>query len=149
MAARKRRIYLAGPLGFSEAGRFFQRVLTKRLSKQYKVVDPFKLTKKSKIALFFVMSRALAPAHWRTYYGAVALLLFVDSLWGFIAEKIHNSPIDSWIYLNFGFAIVVGAMLLAQKHIKPYLATIIGLVAVLIRISLDYFLAWNFYFPTV
>jgi nucleoside 2-deoxyribosyltransferase len=45
----RKRIYLAGPLGFSEAGRLFQRVLTERLSKRYKIIDPFKLTKKSKI----------------------------------------------------------------------------------------------------
>jgi nucleoside 2-deoxyribosyltransferase len=45
-----KRIYLAGPLGFSEAGRVFQGVLTKRLSKRgYRVINPFKLTKKSKI----------------------------------------------------------------------------------------------------
>jgi nucleoside 2-deoxyribosyltransferase len=51
MAAQKsrRRIYLAGPLGFSEAGRYFQTVFAKRLSKRYRVIDPFKLTKKSKI----------------------------------------------------------------------------------------------------
>jgi nucleoside 2-deoxyribosyltransferase len=45
----KKRIYLAGPLGFSEAGRLFHGVLAKKLSKRYKVIDPFKLTKKSKI----------------------------------------------------------------------------------------------------
>ena len=46
----KKGIYLAGPLGFSEAGRHFQTVLAKRLSKRgYRVIDPFKLTKKSKI----------------------------------------------------------------------------------------------------
>jgi nucleoside 2-deoxyribosyltransferase len=39
----KKRIYLAGPLGFSEAGRLFQSVLAKKLSKRYKVIDPFKL----------------------------------------------------------------------------------------------------------
>jgi len=45
----KKRIYLAGPLGFSEAGRLFQSVLAKKLAKRYRVIDPFKLTKKSKI----------------------------------------------------------------------------------------------------
>jgi len=59
MSVRKRKkcIYLAGPLGFSEAGRLFNGVLAKKLSKRYKVIDPFKLTKKSKIQAILKLPR--------------------------------------------------------------------------------------------
>ena len=53
----KKCIYLAGPLGFSEAGRLFHGVLAKKLSKRYKVIDPFKLTKKSKIQAILKLPR--------------------------------------------------------------------------------------------
>ena len=53
----KKRIYLAGPLGFSEAGKLFNGVLAKRLSKRYNVIDPFKLTKKSKIQAILKLPR--------------------------------------------------------------------------------------------
>jgi len=53
----KKRIYLAGPLGFSEAGRLFQGILAKKLAKRYRVIDPFKLTKKSKIQRILKLRR--------------------------------------------------------------------------------------------
>ena len=59
MSVRKsrKRIYLAGPLGFSEAGRLFQGILAKKLAKRYWVIDPFKLTKKSKIQRILKLRR--------------------------------------------------------------------------------------------
>jgi nucleoside 2-deoxyribosyltransferase len=49
MAQLPKRIYLAGPLGFSEAGNEFKDVLVKKLSDLgYQVVDPFKLIPASK-----------------------------------------------------------------------------------------------------
>lgn len=56
MAARQRKkrglkIYLAGPLGFSEAGRVFQVVIVKTLEALgHTVLDPFALTDAKKIA---------------------------------------------------------------------------------------------------
>jgi len=46
------RIYLAGPLGFSESGRnFADRILIPELSRLgFQIIDPFKLTDQSKIA---------------------------------------------------------------------------------------------------
>jgi hypothetical protein len=100
-------------------------------------------------ALFFVMSRALAPAHWVTYYGCVAVLLWVDSIWGLIAVKIHGSPIYDWIFLNMFFGLVVVVMLVRHKHLTDRQAIIIGLVAVFIRTVADYWLSWGFYFPSL
>src|SRR5260370_24678481 len=61
-------------------------------------------------ALFFVMSRALAPLQWQTYYGSVLTLLWVDSIWGLAAAKLHKTPIEPWIYLNLGFGAIVALM---------------------------------------
>lgn len=50
MAQPVARIYLAGPLGFSEAGDMFKTTLVEKLSGLgYEVVDPFKLTPASEI----------------------------------------------------------------------------------------------------
>jgi hypothetical protein len=98
-------------------------------------------------ALFFIMSRALSPSHWDTYYGSVLVLLFLDSFWGLMAAKFHHTPIEAWIYLNIGFGVIVGVMLLARKKLSNEIATAAGFTAVLIRTGLDYYLSWNFYFP--
>jgi len=99
-------------------------------------------------ALFFIMSRALAPAHWAAYYLAVVVLLLVDTVWAFTAVAwLHQTPIQPWMFLNLGFGIVVGAMLLWRAMFIPSAAVAIGFVAVLIRTLLDYYLTWDFYFP--
>ena len=47
---RKLRVYLAGPLGFSEFGRTAQEGLAQELARLgYEVIDPFKLTSKEEI----------------------------------------------------------------------------------------------------
>jgi nucleoside 2-deoxyribosyltransferase len=48
-ARGKKRIYLAGPLGFSEGGNVFKETLTNTIANLgYEVIDPFKLTPESK-----------------------------------------------------------------------------------------------------
>lgn len=98
-------------------------------------------------ALFFIMSRALAPTHWTTYYGAVMTLLWVDSLWGWTAAILHAAPIDPWIILNLIFGAAVAVMLWLRSHLSPAVATAIGAAAVLVRTGLDYYFTWSFYFP--
>ena len=98
-------------------------------------------------ALFFIMSRCLSPLHWKTYYGSVIALLWIDSVWGLVVAKLHQTPIEAWIYLNLCFGAVVGIMLFSHLRLKDHWATTIGFVAVLLRTGLDYYLNWNFYFP--
>jgi hypothetical protein len=82
-------------------------------------------------ALFFIMSRALDPEHWRTYYGSVLTLLWVDSIWGLLAATLHNTPIAWWIYLNFGFGAIVALMLFQSKlQLTKEEATWIGFISV-------------------
>jgi nucleoside 2-deoxyribosyltransferase len=56
------RIYLAGPFGFSEAGRdFADRVLVPELIRLgFQVIDPFKLTDQAKIAAVLALPTAEA-----------------------------------------------------------------------------------------
>lgn len=98
-------------------------------------------------ALFFIMSRALAPAQWETYYGSVLALLWVDSVWGLLASAFHQTPIEWWIYLNLGFGAVVFLMLSQHGRLTNQQATTFGVLWVLLRTMLDYGLTWNFYFP--
>jgi hypothetical protein len=98
-------------------------------------------------ALFFIMSRALSPIHWVTYYGVVVTLLWVDSIWGLSAAWLHNTPIENWIWLNLGFGFIVVILLLTRAHLSDRAATRIGAVAVLLRTVLDYYTTWSFYFP--
>jgi|SRR5580704_162498 hypothetical protein len=98
-------------------------------------------------ALFFVMSRALAPERWITFYGAIVALLWVDSVWGLIAAKLHAGGIESWIYLNLIFGAIVAVMLALQARLKGYWPVGLGAAAILIRTILDYYFNWSFYFP--
>jgi hypothetical protein len=98
-------------------------------------------------ALFFVMSRALKPMHWVTYYLSVWALLWVDSAWGLVAAYNHGTPIQAWSWLNLGFGLIVAAMLSRRASLSSSTATGVGAIAVLLRTALDYFFSWNFYFP--
>lgn len=65
----------------------------------------------SEAALFFVVSRALSGAQWRRYYLCVLTLLLIDTVWIMASTYLHSSPIERWMFLNMGFAVVIGALL--------------------------------------
>src|SRR5262245_23645818 len=98
-------------------------------------------------ALFFVMSRALSPAHWLTYYRSVVMLLGVDVIWGLLSANMHGSPIGPWFYINSSFGFILAIMLFMRGHLSDKMATVVGAGAMLIRTTLDYCMAWSFYFP--
>jgi hypothetical protein len=100
-------------------------------------------------ALFFVMSRALAPAQWGRFYTTVLLLLVVDSFWGGVVTVVHDTPVEAWIILNIGFACGVFLLLWwhRSKTITLYAARL-AMAMVIIRTLLDYYYSWNFYLPT-
>lgn len=54
-------------------------------------------------AFFFVMSRSLSSEHWRRFYGALLLLLVVDSIW-IIVCLCRGIPLEVWLILNFVLA---------------------------------------------
>jgi hypothetical protein len=100
-------------------------------------------------SLFFIMSRALSPAHWRAYYIAVLTLLAADSLWGLtILLHLSGNPAKYWIVLNIFFAVVVSGILYKFRgEERSDAASRLGLIAVSIRTILDYYVLWDFYFP--
>jgi hypothetical protein len=98
-------------------------------------------------ALFFVMSRALSEDRWRSYYGAVLVLLVVDSIWGAVSWYSHGGPTTVWIILNLSFAVVLLLILLLTPRQRSWVGAMAGLIAVSIRTMLDYALTWQLYFP--
>jgi hypothetical protein len=99
-------------------------------------------------ALFFVMSRALPAAQWLRYYACVLILLIVDSIWVWASHYFHSSPIETWMFLNFGFGAVVLVMLLCARKCSAALwISMVGAVIVLLRTGLDYWFNWSVYFP--
>ncbi len=98
-------------------------------------------------ALFFVMSRALAAAQWRRYYGCVLVLLIVDSVWVGISKWLHSSPIQPWMFLNIGFAVVVIITLSLLRAPQSRPASLLLMAAVILRTILDYAMLWTIYFP--
>jgi hypothetical protein len=97
-------------------------------------------------AIFFVMSRALPARHWRRYYGAVLLLLLVDSIWGAVtlARGVH---VGFWIILNAVLATVLLLMLWWERGTHETLRpSIICALTVLMTTSSSYLVMTDFYF---
>ena len=59
-------------------------------------------------AFFFIMSRSFSPDRWKRYYGALALLLVIDSVWiGFAYRR--GVEVGTWFVLN----VILGCVLAA------------------------------------
>jgi nucleoside 2-deoxyribosyltransferase len=104
-------------------------------------------------ALFFAMSRTLGLEHWARFYVVVFILLAVDSLWGF-SVRLHSNAasvrvIEHWTMLNL-VTIVLLALLIefGRSFPRPHLLASLGLVGMLARTILDYWISWDFYFPS-
>lgn len=99
-------------------------------------------------ALFFLMSRALSPVHWVTFYGAVVTLLWFDTVWVWATTEFHsNQPPAIWVVLNLIFGAAAMAMIFARSKLSNETAVRIGFVGLLARTISDYTFSWNFYFP--
>jgi hypothetical protein len=100
-------------------------------------------------AIFYVMARAIPPRLWRRYYGAVLMLLAVDTIWAAVS-LLRGIQVGFWVVLNAILAAVLLAVLWwersdrgAQEPLRP---AIICAVAVAITTSLSYFVMTDFYF---
>ncbi|HET7086983.1 MAG TPA: nucleoside 2-deoxyribosyltransferase [Rhizomicrobium sp.] len=111
------------------------------------LVDGFFFTLEA--ALFFVMSRALAPEHWKRFYFSVFCLLVADSVWALLAIYWHKAPVGKWLVLNLASTMVVGLLLWGRrKALKlPTLLNCALLLGAVGRTVLDYYFMWDFYFP--
>ena len=103
-------------------------------------------------SIFFFMSRALSPDHWRSFYTAVVILLWYDTFWVWASTELHsNHPPEVWSVLNIVFGALAALMLYLRRGKSDYnqIIVVIGCMGLFVRAALDYFLSWNFYFPSV
>jgi hypothetical protein len=98
-------------------------------------------------ACFFVMSRAMAPKHWRSFYAAVLALMVIDIFWTTVTYR-RGIHVGAWIYIDLVIVAVVGAMFLFERG-KPFSMrpTYTGLVLLASCTIVSYWLERNIYFP--
>lgn len=103
--------------------------------------------------VFFAEASLLFAAGWSLRSGiasfiCLGLLLFVDMIWGFISHQIHfpgkKSHVRKWSAINIGALVL--AFLIVTYPFQPK-SWVLAVVAVL-RSVVDYWLCWDFYFPT-
>lgn len=102
---------------------------------------------------FFVEAIFLFAAGWSLRSGIIpfvclGLLLFTDMVWAFISHQIHfpgrKSHAVKWSAINIT-SIVVAILVVAF----PFQSKILVLMVIaVVRSLVDYWLCWNFYFPT-
>lgn len=98
-------------------------------------------------ACFFVMSRAMAPKHWRNFYAAVLALMLIDIFWTTVTYR-RGIHVGAWIYIDLVIVAVVGAMFLFERG-KPFSMrpTYTGLALLASCTIVSYWLERNIYFP--
>jgi nucleoside 2-deoxyribosyltransferase len=115
---RKSRIYLAGPLGFSELGRTGQDSLAQELARLgYEVIDPFKLTSKEEIdrvaglhsldeqrEAWRVLNRQIGETNRKAIDGANALVAVLDGV-----------DVDSGTAAEIGYAYARGKPIVGYR----------------------------------
>jgi hypothetical protein len=71
-------------------------------------------------AMFFVMSRSLAPSHWIRFFASLALLLIVDSIWIGVSI-VRGAELWPWIILNgaLGAALICLFFTFRKKPLGP------------------------------
>ena len=103
-------------------------------------------------ACFYVMSRALAPKHWRHFYGAVLVLMAIDIVWTGITWH-RGMPVGAWLWIDIAIvAVLGGTMLVARgrhwhargRHMLPSWILVVTLA---ITTALSYWLEADIYFP--
>ncbi len=96
--------------------------------------------------ILFLLSRALKPADWVTFYGWVAILLLIDAAWGLGVCAIHDARTVWWAAVNLAFAPL---LLLACWWGRQWRGTGAPdcLVLLCLRTVMDYWSSWTLYFP--
>jgi hypothetical protein len=99
-------------------------------------------------ACFYVMAGALAPRHWRHFYGAVLALMTIDMVWTVITYR-RGIHVGAWIYIDLVVMIVLGGtMWLARgRTFSTMLPSWILMVTLGITTALSYWLESAIYFP--
>jgi nucleoside 2-deoxyribosyltransferase len=140
IAQTQTRIYLAGPLGFSEAGNQFKDMLVDKLKQTgYEVVDPFRLTPKQKFDEIDKMKtldekheawQKLNPEIGRTNQRAIdscnAVLAILD-----------GQDVDSGTAAEIGYAFARGKPILGYRNDLRLAADNIGAT---VNLQVEYFI---------
>lgn len=102
---------------------------------------------------FFVEASLLFAAGWSLRSGVhsfiyLGLLLFVDMSWGFVSHQIHfpgeKSHVRKWSAIN----VVAIALAVAIIAFPFMFKTTVLMVLAILRSIVDYWLCWDFYFPS-
>jgi hypothetical protein len=98
-------------------------------------------------ACFFVMSNALAPKHWRHFYGAVLALMLIDIGWTALTMR-RGIHVGAWFYIDIVIVVVVAAMFLYERN-KPLSMrpVYVGLALLMTSTAVSYWLERDVYFP--
>ena len=99
-------------------------------------------------ACFYVMAGALAPRHWRHFYGAVLALMTIDMIWTVITYR-RGIHVGAWIYIDLVVIVVLGGtMWLARGHAFATMAPSWIVLATLgLTTAASYWLESAIYFP--
>lgn len=103
-------------------------------------------------AIFFLMARTLGLDVWDRFYRIVLALLVADSAWGLTvwshASSDATAVIITWVILNIVTAIGISILLwLGAGTKKPLVPATVGTIGMFARTVVDYWNAWDFYFP--
>jgi hypothetical protein len=111
----------------------------------YLIFDGFMYLLES--ACFFVMSRALAPHHWRHFYGAVFILMTIDVVWSGVTYR-RGIHVGAWIWIDLAIMAFV-VLMIAYERGKPQSMrpTYAGLIVLMTTTALSYWLERAIYFP--
>lgn len=105
-------------------------------------------------ACFFVMSRALAPRHWRHFYAAVLTLMAIDIVWTGVTWR-RGMHVGAWLWIDIVIVAVLGATMWRLRgkrwaeHGKnaSMLPSYILMVLLGVTTAISYWLESAIYFP--
>jgi hypothetical protein len=99
-------------------------------------------------ACFYVMAGALAPRHWRHFYGAVLALMSIDMVWTVITYR-RGIHVGAWIFIDaVVIAVLGGTMWLARGRTPAtMLPSWILMVTLGLTTAASYWLESAIYFP--
>jgi hypothetical protein len=99
-------------------------------------------------ACFYVMAGALAPRHWRHFYGAVLVLMAIDIVWSAITYR-RGIHVGAWILIDaVVIAVLGGTMWLARgRTLAMMLPSWILMVTLGLTTAASYWLESAIYFP--
>jgi hypothetical protein len=101
---------------------------------------------------FYLMSRALAPKHWRHFYGAVLTLMAIDIVWTGVTWR-RGMAVGAWLWIDIAIVVVLGGTMIyaRDKHWheagRYMLPSWILVVTLGITTALSYWLESGIYFP--